>query len=151
MRTFNKKMTYKFVAPVASSVVLYEPPVMSELYHESIDFGDHVCTHYGNDVTLLFNQRRIDKLSTNPTEAINAWLSRLAPSSSDALGDLRRKCTDEQLLSIVKSRHIQSPSELQAWSAWLSANIDEALASAKTETDKTAADESTSNTAAHES
>ena len=35
---------------------------------------------------------------------------------SDALATLRSKCTDEQLISLVKSRYVQSSSELLSWS-----------------------------------
>ena len=41
---------------------------------------------------------------------------------------LRSKLGDEQLISFVKSRYIQSPSELMSWSQYLMSSSDEAVA-----------------------
>lgn len=43
--------------------------------------------------------------------------------------DLRGKLGDEQLISFVKSRFIQSPSELMSWSQYLMSSSDEVIAS----------------------
>jgi len=43
--------------------------------------------------------------------------------------DLRGKLGDEQLISFVKSRFIQSPSELMSWSQYLMSSSDEVVAS----------------------
>lgn len=77
-----------------------------------------------DDIYLLFNQRRL--LSAG-SDTVNAWLETLTPRS-DALSQLRKKCTDEQLMAFCKSRYIQSPSELLAWSEYLLANHEAELA-----------------------
>lgn len=71
-----------------------------------------------DDIYLLFNQQRLSHMGA---DTINAWLNTLIPRS-DALAQLRKKCTDQQLMDICKSRYIQSPSELLAWSEYLNAN-----------------------------
>lgn len=67
-----------------------------------------------SDVSLLFNQKRI--ASTIGIDEANNWLKSLNQSSTENLGD---KFTDEQLISLVKSRHVQSPSDLRSWSNFL--------------------------------
>lgn len=84
--------------------------------------GDEKCVakSYVDDIYMLFNQQRL--LSCGK-DTIQAWLNTLQPRS-DALAELRKKCTDEQLMQICKSRYIQSPSELLAWSEYLNANYE---------------------------
>lgn len=67
-----------------------------------------------SDVSLLFNQKRL--ASTIGIDEANNWLKSLNQSSTENLGD---KFTDEQLISLVKSRHVQSPSDLRSWSNFL--------------------------------
>ena len=47
--------------------------------------------------------------------------------------ELRSKLSDEQLCSFVKSRFIQSPSELMSWSQYLMSSQDEMIAAAAAE------------------
>lgn len=44
--------------------------------------------------------------------------------------ELRSKLSDDQLCSFVKSRFIQTPSELMAWSQYLMSSQDEMVAAA---------------------
>lgn len=67
-----------------------------------------------SDVSLLFNQKRI--ASTIGIDEANNWLKSLNQTTTENLGD---KFTDEQLISLVKSRHVQSPSDLRSWSNFL--------------------------------
>lgn len=61
---------------------------------------------------MLFNQERLDRLGP---EAVNQWLKSLDNSSNSSLNELRSKCSDDDLLSLVKSRHIQHPCELERY------------------------------------
>ncbi len=81
-----------------------------------IELPTEVGTYYRivSDVSLLFNQKRI--ASTIGIDEANNWLKSLNQSTSENLGD---KFTDEQLISLVKSRHVQSPSDLRSWSNFL--------------------------------
>ena len=77
---------------------------------------------YSDPIYLLFNQQRLEK---NGSFAIQQWLQSLQSSSSSQLSQLRSKCTDEDLISMIKSRHIQSPSELKSWLDYCSSNIEQ--------------------------
>lgn len=81
-----------------------------------IELPSQLGTYYRivSDVSLLFNQKRI--ASTIGIDEANNWLKSLNQSSTENLGD---KFTDEQLISLVKSRHVQSPSDLRSWSNFL--------------------------------
>lgn len=81
-----------------------------------IELPSEIGTYFRivSDVSLLFNQKRI--ASTIGIDEANNWLNSLKQSSTENLGD---KFTDEQLLSLVKSRHVQSPSDLRSWSNFL--------------------------------
>lgn len=76
-----------------------------------------------SDIYMLFNQQRLDKLTR---EALMQHFAEMTPSNN-ALASLRSKITDEQLISIVKSRYIQTPGELLSWSQYLNSLADEQL------------------------
>lgn len=106
---------------------LVQKSIVSEFQTVDVSYyiGDekHTAKSYVNDIYLLFNQ---DRLAAAGKDTIQAWLNSLTPRS-DALSELRKKCTDEQLMQICKSRYIQSPSELLAWSDYLNTNFNEVV------------------------
>lgn len=65
-----------------------------------------------SDISMLFNQQRLDRCSKDLL--LNHFNSLSSQSSS--FSELRSKLNDDQLISIVKSRYLQSPSELLAYS-----------------------------------
>ena len=97
-------------AAYPASVNLYQPCVVDKFTQEVDESDDSVCIT--SAVSILLNQKRLDRMS----EA--AILQEISEQSqaSDVLAALRSRCTDEQLISLVKSRYIQSPSELLSWS-----------------------------------
>lgn len=68
-----------------------------------------------DDVYMLFNQQRLDRMTNS---ALSTWLQNTSRTDSQ-LASLRSRMTDEQLGSFIKSRYIQSRSELLAWSGYL--------------------------------
>ena len=119
---------------VYNTVVRTKSPVES-LFLEKIQIGkNNFVYHRGNDVALLFNQIRLEK--SLGIDTINHWIMSLQGSDRSDLERLRSKLTDEQLLSFVKSRHLQSPSELLLWSEYLENLTDEQISSYKAELDK---------------
>ena len=63
---------------------------------------------------MLFNQQRLDRMTLSQ---LSDWLDNQTPTSG--LSELRSKMSDAQLHSFIKSRYIQSPSELMAWSEYI--------------------------------
>lgn len=99
-----------------------QPSPIKEFMTEKVTYfsGDvkKTAIAYVDDIYMLFNQNRLDSVGK---DTVQKWLDGLTPKS-DALAQLRTKCTDEQLIAICKSRYIQSSSELLAWSEYLNAN-----------------------------
>ena len=113
------------------STSLVQPSIMKEFNVVNVTFydGDEKRTAISvvDDIYMLFNQQRL--LSAGK-DTMQAWLNTLQPKSN-ALDGLRKKCSDSELMAICKSRYIQSPSELLAWSEYLNANYDKIIQDAK--------------------
>lgn len=82
-----------------------------------------------SDIYMLFNQQRLDKMTKDRLLAYFENLSVNEPK----MRELRSKLSDEQLCSFVKSRFIQSPSELMSWSQYLMSSQDEMIVAAAAE------------------
>lgn len=77
--------------------------------------------HLLNDISLLFNQQRLENRIT-PTE-LREMFNRFSPNKSRYLAQL----DDDTLLSTLKSRHIQSLSEMKSWTECCIENFDDLL------------------------
>lgn len=73
-----------------------------------------------SDIYMLFNQQRLDRMTR---EAVINYFNDMVVKDS-SLQNLRDRMTDDQLISVVKSRYMQAPSELLSWSRWLNAQAD---------------------------
>lgn len=96
-----------------------EPSPMDSLLITSTTtpFGTENSVKYISDVYLLLNQKRLDKMTLDIFSQHLDSISSL--SHSDGLSELRKNVSDSDLLRFVKSRYIQSTSELQAWASYL--------------------------------
>lgn len=75
-----------------------------------------------SDIYMLFNQQRLDKMTL---ESLIEHFQNV-PQTDTAFNKLRSKLSDEELAQFIKSRYIQSRSELLSWSAYLTESYDEA-------------------------
>lgn len=101
--------------------VLREDSVVDEFYSETmsnIDGSDSVS--FSDPIYILFNQQRLNRLGTS---AVQAFFDSLQPKS-DSLRELRSKCSDDDLMAMMKSRHLQSPAEILAWCRYMESNVD---------------------------
>lgn len=112
-KSVTVNMSRSMDAAYPASVNLYQPCVVDKFTQELDESDDSVCMT--SAVSILLNQKRLDRMSE---AAVLQEISEQA-QVSDSLATLRSKCTDEQLISLVKSRYIQSPSELLSWSEHL--------------------------------
>lgn len=74
-----------------------------------------------NDISLLFNQQRIEN-RISPSE-LREMFNRYSPNKSRYLAQL----DDDTLLSTLKSKHIQSLSEIKSWTEYCIENFDDLL------------------------
>lgn len=101
-----------------------QSPVDDFMFQE-IESNGVPSTRLTSDIYMLFNQQRLDRMSRERLLSHFDSMSVREPKFSD----LRGKLGDEQLISFVKSRFIQSPSELMSWSQYLMSSSDEVIAS----------------------
>ena len=92
-----------------------EPSPLHNFMFQDIMCNGGKSIRLTSDIYMLFNQRRLDKLTRTQLVEYFESLSVSEPKMSE----LRKKMTDDQLCSFVKSRFIQTPSELMAWSQYL--------------------------------
>lgn len=110
------------------SEFLENSPV-NEFCFERLEVNGKEVVTLTSDIYMLFNQQRLDRMSKDRLLAYFENLSVTDPKMSE----LRSKLSDDQLCSFVKSRFIQSPSELMAWSQYLMSSQDEMIAAAAAE------------------
>jgi hypothetical protein len=99
-----------------------------------------MSVRFVNDIFMLLNQKRLDKVTL---QALADFIEDSSSTSaqSEFVSQLKSKCTDEQLMQYCKSRYIQSPQELLAWSQHLENGLSGVLA--EIEAQKTVDTEST--------
>lgn len=103
-----------------NSEVYLESSPLDAFIREEVNSDDVTSVTLTSDITMLFNQQRLDKLSQIALVQKFDSMSK----ATDALNQVRSKMTDEQLVQFVKSRYIQSPSELISWTNYLAANYE---------------------------
>lgn len=90
-----------------------------------------------SDITLIFNQQRLENKLT--ASELREYIQRYTPNKSVYTAQL----DDDMLLSTLKSRHIQSLSELRAWTEYCIENYDSLIKEAE-EKARLAAEQATS-------
>jgi hypothetical protein len=78
-----------------------------------------------NDITLIFNQQRLENRLT--ASELREYIQRYTPNKSVYTAQL----DDDTLLSTLKSRHIQSLSEMRAWAEYCMENYDSLIKEAE--------------------
>ena len=95
---------------------------------------------YLSDITLLFNQQRLDRMTNN---ALDDWFRSVARVDSQ-LDSIRKALPADAIGKFIKSRYIQSPSELRRWTNYLTstykAEYEAALKAAKVAGDPASGD-----------
>lgn len=130
---WSKRRLESYITPVNPSPVSSKDMLCSEFCQESpVDqflLEEHEIDgmksfRLTSDIYMLFNQQRLDKLSR---ESLLSYFENLSVNEPK-FGDLRSRLGDDQLISFVKSRFVQSRSELMAWSQYLMSSSDAVVA-----------------------
>lgn len=135
---FTKRRLEPFEVPVSlnsarsceliQSEFLEKSPV-NEFMFQEVEVSGKNTLRVTSDIYMLFNQQRLDRMSK---ERLVSYFESLSVNEPK-MRELRSKLSDEQLCSFVKSRFIQSPSELMSWSQYLMSSQDEMIAAAAAE------------------
>ncbi len=130
---WSKRRLKPYVTPECLNVVTSKEFKCSEFREESpvdqfvfqkIEVDGRSSVRLTSDIYMLFNQQRLDRMSR---ESLLSYFDSIQVREPQ-FAEIRSKLGDEQLMSFVKSRFIQSPSELMAWSQYLMSSSDEAVA-----------------------
>ncbi len=130
---FSKRRTTPYVPVGNLNVITSKELICSDFREESpvdqflrqeIEVNGVPSVRLTSDIYMLFNQQRLDKLSR---ESLLSHFESMSVNEPK-FGDLRAKLGDDQLINFVKSRFIQSPSELMAWSQYLMSSSDAVVA-----------------------
>lgn len=78
-----------------------------------------------SDITLIFNQQRLENKLT--AGELREYIQRYTPNKSVYTAQL----DDDTLLSTLKSRHIQSLSEMRSWAEYCMENYDSLIKEAE--------------------
>ena len=78
-----------------------------------------------SDITLIFNQQRLENKLT--ASELREYIQRYTPNKSVYTAQL----DDDTLLSTLKSRHVQSLSEMRSWAEYCMENYDSLIKEAE--------------------
>ena len=95
-----------------------------------------------SDITLIFNQQRLENKLT--ASELREYIQRYTPNKSVYTAQL----DDDTLLSTLKSRHIQSLSEMRSWAEYCMENYDSLIKEAEEKARIAAEEEATASAAA---
>lgn len=91
-------------------------------YEELPGDGKRKPVHVADAVQVLLNQERLNE--TLGTTAAKNFIDSFRNQKNDPFAELRSKCSDEDLMTMVKSRHLQAPAEILAWSKYMQNNME---------------------------
>lgn len=100
-------------------------PVQDKLMQLSTVVGKDGSVTISTDITLIFNQQRLENKLT--ADELREYIQRYTPNKSVYTAQL----DDETLLSTLKSRHVQSLSEMRSWAEYCMENFDSLIKDAE--------------------
>ena len=116
-------------------------PVQDKLMQLSTVVNKDGSIVISNDISLIFNQQRLENKLT--ASELREYIQRYTPNKSVYTAQL----DDDTLLSTLKSRHIQSLSEMRSWVEYCMENYDSLIKEAE-EKARIAAEEEAASVAA---
>lgn len=96
-----------------------QPSLVDSFYVEHHDSPrDSVgrSTAVVNPLRMLMNQERLSRLGS---QAVEFWLDNMRKSGNSNVQQILKKCSDDDLLRLIKPREIQAPCELEQYLQYL--------------------------------
>lgn len=106
-------------------IVHTKVPVQDKLMQLSTVVNKDGSIVISNDISLIFNQQRLENKLT--AGELREYIQRYTPNRSVYTAQL----DDDTLLSTLKSRHIQSLSEMRSWAEYCMENYDSLIKEAE--------------------
>lgn len=121
----KKKEYIEHTFNVSFDVKHTKVPVQDKLMQLSTVQGKDGSITISTDISLIFNQQRLENKLT--ASELREYIQRYTPNKSVYTAQL----DDDTLLSTLKSRHIQSLSEMRAWAEYCMENYDSLIKEAE--------------------
>lgn len=98
----------------------YQPSPLDDFMFQphDVDIKGNTSVSLCRDIALVLDQKKAASYGLDA--AINEMLSRVRQAP---LSDSYSGLSDDDLISVIKSRYIQAPCELLQWSEWLENNL----------------------------
>jgi len=121
----KKKEYVEYIFNGAFDVMHTKVPVQDKLMQLSTVKNKDGSITISTDISLIFNQQRLENKIT--ASELREYIQRYTPNKSVYTAQL----DDETLLNTLKSRHIQSLSEMRAWAEYCMENYDSLIKEAE--------------------
>ena len=121
----KKKEYINYIFNGSFDVAHTKVPVQDKLMQLSTVKYKDGSISVSNDITLIFNQQRLENKLT--AIELREYIQRYTPNKSVYTAQL----DDETLLNTLKSRHIQSLSEMRSWTEYCMENYDSLIKEAE--------------------
>lgn len=105
------------------NIILRQSEIIDNFCYEELPCDDkRKSVHVADPVHVLLNQERLNEALGQT--AAKTFIDSFRNQKNDPFAELRSKCSDEDLMSLVKSRHLQAPAEILAWSKYMQNNME---------------------------
>lgn len=121
----KKKNFVEYTFNASFDVKHTKVPVQDTLMQLSTVEDEDGSITISSDITLIFNQQRLENKLT--ASELREYIQRYTPNKSVYTAQL----DDETLLNTLKSRHIQSLSEMRSWTEYCMENYDSLIKEAE--------------------
>lgn len=121
----KKKEFVEYVFNGSFGVNYTRVPVQDKLMQLSTVKNKDGSITVSTDISLIFNQQRLENKLT--ASELREYIQRYTPNKSVYAAQL----DDDTLLNTLKSRHIQSLSEMRAWAEYCMENYDSLIKETK--------------------
>lgn len=121
----KKKEYLEYTFNGSFDVASTKVPVQDKLMQLSTVINKDGSITVTTDITLIFNQQRLENKMT--ASELREYIQRYTPNKSVYTAQL----DDDTLLSTLKSRHIQSLSEMRSWAEYCMENYDSLIKEAE--------------------
>lgn len=121
----KKKEYLEHIFNASFDIACTRVPVQDKLMQLSTVQGKDGSIIVSTDISLIFNQQRLENKLT--AGELREYIQRYTPNKSVYTAQL----DDDTLLSTLKSRHIQSLSEMRSWAEYCMENYDSLIKEAE--------------------
>lgn len=118
----RKYKVMEFSSAVSQKNMVLREPSPIDSFHNEITIGEddgEESVTFCNPIVMLFNQMRLDNIGE---QSLRQWLE--GQPEDSALKEILSKCNPEDVMATIKSRYLQSPSEIRAWAEYTAHNME---------------------------